>query len=103
MTPPRIPHDFNNLLEAEDDSMAVAPLLDPVNQDFAALGIEIKLGMKVILYEAMEIDSEGNTDYCEVEAIITSRDDGNLWGRFYCAEFVVDDRVIVTRPERDEI
>jgi hypothetical protein len=94
---PRIYHDFNNLDVGSDETMAGASLLCLGTQnDLEKKKIELIDGMKVILYQEDDVDSDGNPDFLEVEATVREKDGG----RYFSGEFIFSE--LMHRSERKE-
>lgn len=95
---PRIYHDFNNLDVGSDESISRASLVCfGTRKDLEEKNIELADGMRVILYQEDDVDSDGNPGFLEVEATIIEEDGG----RYYSGEFVHSD--LMYRSERKDI
>lgn len=95
---PRIYHDFNKLDAGSNEALTGAPLVCRGTKiDLEEKKIELKDGMKVILYQEDDVDSEGNPDFLEVEATVRKKDGG----RYFSADFVYSE--LMYRSERNKI
>lgn len=92
----RIYHDFNKLFPGENDGLRAAPLVClGTKHDLDALGLSLKEGMRVILYQPDGEAEDGTLDNLEVKAIIRY----DIKEACFMADFVWDE--LMSRSEAE--